>query len=365
MVSTLSFGCGGGGGQDSASASESESESESESDTEGDTEGEEFEIVRSDVTRDLAPNPSDAERTSDRDGASRFTAQLFGAVTTGPEPNVVFSPHSIRTAFGQVHLGTNGVVKSEIETVLGFDAGDRTHAVLNAVDLELAARNFEGEGDGEEEGDRPPLALSVANSLFSDRSFTERVNADFLDAIALNYDAGIRIVPFDTDLELARERVNGWVAGQTRDKIPELIKFFPEAVELVVVNALYFKASWQTPFDADSTAPAEFQSLAGTSVQVDTMHGYTLAADYAESASESRGCASSSSTPATSTARTGGRRRNPPVRAPASARVQIAASAPRVAPASRIPASFVPSTNSGCCRTHAPSVITTSATVSC
>jgi len=260
---------------------EASSVSDTDSDSESDSDGEELELVRSDVPRDLAPDPAEEDRIADREGALGFTSSMFGEVGVGEQANVVFSPHSIRTAFAQVHLGSTGTVKTEIETVLGF-AGESTHPVLNATDLELVSRNFAGETDGESE--RPPVELAIANSLFSDRPFADAVNREFLDAIALHYDAGIRIVPFDTDLELARTQVNGWVADQTRDRIPELIKFFPPAVELVVINAMYFKASWQTPFEPTNTTKAPFHTRAGVDVEVDTMHAYLLPADYAEAA---------------------------------------------------------------------------------
>jgi len=288
VVSVVALGCGSPGGQDSASVGDTEADTEgdTETDTEGDTDGDELEIVRSDEPRDLAPNPTDEERASDRSGAVGFTSALFGEISD-LEDNVVFSPHSIRMAFAQVHLGTNGAVKSEIESVLGFGAGDRTPVVLNALDLDLASRNFAGDGNDElEEGEQPPLDLVVANSLFADHGFADSVNADFLDALAINYDAGIRIVPFDTDVELGRQLVNGWVAEQTRDKIPELIKGLPSSVELIVVNTLYFKASWQAPFEESATAKAPFTTRAGTSVEVDTMNATLLQADYAAVESE-------------------------------------------------------------------------------
>jgi serpin B len=72
------------------------------------------------------------------------------------------------------------------------------------------------------------------------------------------------------------------VEDRTHDKVTELIREFPEEVELVVVNALYFKASWATAFEDSATSLASFTTRAGTSIEVDTMRASTLAAGYAE-----------------------------------------------------------------------------------
>jgi serpin B len=267
------------GVDDGAGTTEPDGDSDTDGDTDGDTD-EEFEVVRSDAPRDLAPAPSEEEIATDRERGAQFTAALFGEVAADDE-NVVFSPHSVRMAFGMVYPGTRDTVRTEFETILGFAGPGSTDAVLNAVDLELDSRNFAGSSD--ESGERPPIQLVLTNSLFSDRGFAEHVRPEYLDAVAVSYDAGIRLVPFETDNEIARMRINAWVSDQTGAKIQNLIKSFPPVVELVVVNALYYKASWETPFPDSATRPETFTTRAGAAVEVDTMHATVLPASYAES----------------------------------------------------------------------------------
>ena len=58
----------------------------------------------------------------------------------------------------------------------------------------------------------------------------------------------------------AARAINDWVKSQTKDKIEEIVT--PESLEintkLLLVNAIYFKGVWASPFDKDRTRPAAF-----------------------------------------------------------------------------------------------------------
>jgi serpin B len=92
----------------------------------------------------------------------------------------------------------------------------------------------------------------------------------------------MRIVDFKTAAEAARQAINAWVAGETNDRITELL---PEGAvddmsRLVLTNAVYFDATWAQPFDPSATSDAVFTLPDGTEVTVPTMHGL-VAARYA------------------------------------------------------------------------------------
>ena len=109
------------------------------------------------------------------------------------------------------------------------------------------------------DGSDAEIALDVASALFGEQTMTWRT--EFLDVLATEYGAGMNTVDFANEPEPARVLINDWTAEQTHDRIPELI---PEGVidaltRLVLVNALYLKAPWETPFVKGLTAPADFQ----------------------------------------------------------------------------------------------------------
>ncbi len=84
----------------------------------------------------------------------------------------------------------------------------------------------------------------------------------------------MRIVDFVADTEDARVAINDWVAGETNDRILDLLPpgVLTTDTRLVLTNAIWFKASWFEPFEADLTEPGTFTTPSGD-VTVDMMHG--------------------------------------------------------------------------------------------
>ena len=103
--------------------------------------------------------------------------------------------------------------------------------------------------------------LSNANSLWIDSSF--KISPRYQATITDNYRPTIvEAADFRNSANAERLRINQWVNDQTREKIRDIIP--PDAVNtmtrLVIANAIYFKGSWVTPFDAHDTKPAPFTS---------------------------------------------------------------------------------------------------------
>mgnify|MGYP000909768649 FL=1 len=104
---------------------------------------------------------------------------------------------------------------------------------------------------------------------------------EFLDTLALNYGAGLRLVDYRDEAarERARQAINAWVAQATENTIQDL--FAPGALtpdtRLVLANAIYFRGEWATPFNPDSYE-APFTLLSGETISVTTMSRRTLTA---------------------------------------------------------------------------------------
>ena len=115
------------------------------------------------------------------------------------------------------------------------------------------------------------MLLKTANSLWAQQDLTfEQL---FLDTLAANYGAGVRLVDYKTAAEAARQAINQWVAGETNDKIPELIAqgVLDALTRLVLVNAVYLDATWANQFDPEATTDGEFTTLAGEQVTTPMM----------------------------------------------------------------------------------------------
>lgn len=84
----------------------------------------------------------------------------------------------------------------------------------------------------------------------------------------------MELMNFMKDHDGSRREINGWVEKQTQKRIRDLIpqRGLSADTRLVLVNALYFKAAWQSDFKVQATAPMPFHANgAKSTVQVPTM----------------------------------------------------------------------------------------------
>ena len=179
---------------------------------------------------------------------------LYGSLAAEPG-NLVLSPYSVAVALAMTLPGAGGRTASEMRDVLGVTEDARFHGGLNALSAHVDSLAGPVE---RADGSTAELALAGANQLYGqhDVGWEE----EFLDLLAAEYGAGLRSVDLGGDPEQARVLINDWVAGRTQDRVPELV---PAGVIdadtcLVLVNALYLKAPWETPFDKVLTGPAPF-----------------------------------------------------------------------------------------------------------
>ncbi|HSN43116.1 MAG TPA: serpin family protein [Propionibacteriaceae bacterium] len=191
-------------------------------------------------------------------------AGRLASLTATPTENFALSPFSIASALSMARNGAHGGTASGMDTVLGITDLDAHNRAMNALDQYLMSLHGPLEYGGGE------ITLRQANRVWLQQGLT--VEQPFLDALALDYGAGVRLDDFTQSPEAARGRINGWVAEQTAGRIPTL---FPqdsltELTRLVLVNALYFKAAWmeelnevgRRPFTLGSGTPEAVPMLA-------------------------------------------------------------------------------------------------------
>ncbi|MBA2662089.1 MAG: serpin family protein [Bradymonadaceae bacterium] len=227
------------------------------------------ELLRSSLSRELSPAVSSTEAQALSEANRDFALNLYRELSEGAgADNVFMSPHSISIALAMAYGGARGETATEIAAAMNYMVtGDDLHKRFNALDLELAKRaETTVAPDG---GD--PFQLSVVNATWGQRDYP--FLPGYLDLLAVNYGAGLRLLDFESEPEPSRKRINQWVEDQTNDRIKDLI---PEGAinrgtTLVLTNAIYFKASWLSEFSKSETAPAPFALLDGASVQIDQM----------------------------------------------------------------------------------------------
>ncbi len=232
----------------------------------------ESDIQRSSMAANNAPAIADGDYQAFISHINKFGLDLGQQVSGGEykTTNLIYSPLSATVALGMTYAGAKGQTASEMKTVLGdtFAAGV-FHTAANKLVRELASRATTTTAPN---GDALKLELNLADSIFVDRTVT--LQMPFLDVLSREYDSGVRRLNFIHEFEPARMAINAWVEEQTKDKIQDLLPMgsITEMTRLVLVNALYFYGSWAQPFPHNATQDGPFKTLAGSSVQVPTMH---------------------------------------------------------------------------------------------
>jgi serpin B len=232
-------------------------------------------FVASDLDR-RSSGPVDDDVMTAAAGLRAFADQAYALLAEADGGNIVYSPASIHLALAMTHAGARGDTAAEMRAALHFDLdGDALHRAMNTLDQVLAGRNRE-EPPGPDGIERKVL-LQVANALWGQQGF--EFDQQFLGTLAADYGAGMRLVDYITAAEEARSAINGWIAEQTNDRIPELIPggVLSAATRLVLTNAVYLDATWASPFDHDATWDAPFTRLDGSEVTVETMHQQLMA----------------------------------------------------------------------------------------
>jgi serpin B len=176
------------------------------------------------------------------------------------DANLFFSPISISAALDMTRLGARGETLDEMAALLGGAEDEVTHhAEQGGLLQEL------------DESDTCGVTLDIANRIFAQDGLG--MNSDFTDGLDVDYGAPAEQLDYVADPEAARVHINEWVADNTADKIPELLAegIITMDTRLVLANAIYMKADWAEPFEADRTQSADFTRIDGSTVSTPMM----------------------------------------------------------------------------------------------
>jgi serpin B len=222
--------------------------------------------IHSKLPRDLSPQVTDADLAALVSGNSDFAFALYRQISS-QDGNLFYSPYSISIALAMTYAGAQDQTAGQMAEALHFTLPEaRLHPAFNKLALELESRSKVEDLDPGQ-----AFQLSVANSLWGQSGF--HFEKAFLDVLAQNYAAGMRLVDYKKDAEAARLAINDWVSQSTNQKIKDIIPKgeLDTLTRLVLANAVYFKAAWQYPFELDATQPGAFHLMDGSSVDVSMM----------------------------------------------------------------------------------------------
>jgi serpin B len=188
--------------------------------------------------------------------------------------NQFLAPFSVRTALAMAYVGARGETAAQMRAALRISIADEAlHAAC--ADLITSLNTASG----------PAYEMAGANSLWGQGGAP--LEPAFVKLIARYYGGRLNLVDFRREAETARANMNQWVEDRTRGRIREIVPPGSPGTDtrLVLINAIYFKAMWAAPFDANRTSNEPFYLEDGDEVQAPLMHqlenvGYLKGPDY-------------------------------------------------------------------------------------
>jgi serpin B len=154
--------------------------------------------------------------------------------------NVFISPLSANIALSMLSVGAAGETRQEILQALGY--GDLSSEAVNEYIKNLPVFGPEQSGATVEQGN----SVWANNAIPLLESFTETLQTF--------YGADIRKGYFTA------EAINRWCAEQTHNRIPQLLDG-EAAGDFYLINTLYFKAKWSSPFNPAYTEEEGFAEI--------------------------------------------------------------------------------------------------------
>jgi len=174
--------------------------------------------------------------------------------------NIFVSPLSVSIALAMTYNGSNSSTKEAIRSVLGLDG--MSDEAINVGFQQLINSLLNVDKD---------VSLDISDSVWIRSTMAPAVNADFTNTLSRYYGTGVYSRPFDSS---TIDEVNSWVSRETSGKISKLLdKIEPDNV-MFLINAIYFKGSWVSEFDAALTQKADFTTADGSTVKVDMMRNH-------------------------------------------------------------------------------------------
>ncbi|KAM7517104.1 hypothetical protein LguiA_006687 [Lonicera macranthoides] len=177
--------------------------------------------------------------------------------------NLVYSPSSIEVALAMVAHGSKGETLKQLLNFLGCKILEDLY--FRSPSAKLKAIVSQNGGGG-------PL-VRLANGVWVDKRFP--IVPSYKEILKTFYHTEATSVDFLNKLDQVRRDVNSWAENETKGLIKEILppnSLSPDT-QLVLANALYFKAAWAQGFEFDPklTREENFHLLNGDTVLVPFM----------------------------------------------------------------------------------------------
>lgn len=179
-----------------------------------------------------------------------FGLQLFSALSQSDSAvNLFISPLSVSMALGMTMNGAADSTYKAMQTTLSLVG--LTEAEINESYQSLVKLLIDLD---------PNINLLIANSIWYRTGLP--VSPDFIKTDQNYFSAQVKELNF-LDPQ-AVSIINNWVNQKTNGAIQKIIKSIPSEMIMYLINAIYFKGQWRTPFDKQNTSEGAFHNLDGS-----------------------------------------------------------------------------------------------------
>ncbi len=187
-----------------------------------------------------------------------FSSKVYPAMVkaVGEDNNLICSILSLSTVLTMVREGSKGKTKEEMDSVLSLP----DHGILegyNAALEKFKSNEF--------------YTIKAANKLYIGNDF--ELNQNYLTKTVDYFMAEAENIDFTREKETVGT-INKWVEEKTNGKIKDLFSKLDPSTVMVLVNAIYFRADWESVFNQNNTRKSDFYLNPGETVQADTMFHY-------------------------------------------------------------------------------------------
>nr|XP_053654914.1 leukocyte elastase inhibitor-like [Cherax quadricarinatus] len=169
--------------------------------------------------------------------------------------NFFFSPYSIWSALVLAYFGSAGQTRQQLQNVLRLSDPSNTLATYKALERFNEERHL----------NTSEYMIDIANKVYVDKDLNLR------DCIREVLPKEVQNIDFTQNVQAAAT-INTFVSQKTRGKIPDLVT--PEdvkKVQMVLVNAAYFKGLWQKAFKPTNTLEGAFYPTPDKNIPIDMM----------------------------------------------------------------------------------------------
>src|SRR5688572_11750904 len=190
--------------------------------------------------------------------SNRFAFDLFRSVNARfADTNLFISPLSASVALGMTLNGADGETFEGMRQALRIGETDRSR--INDAYRDLIALLLELD---------PSVDMRIANAIWHRNTFP--FHQTFFDTVSHYF--GARVAGLDFGDPATASRINAWVDTATAGKITKVLDGIEDHIVMLLMNAIYFKGSWRSPFDPARTQNAPFATERGTPYSARMMH---------------------------------------------------------------------------------------------